>query len=396
MTSPDVIAQTILDLYVSLPRACRPQPSGSTPTYTILAGIALVPASGVPFVISFGSGSKVLPASKLPPRGDVLHDSHAEVLARRGAIKWLIDEITRGGEDWLKRVEGGRFALRDGVRVIMYVSCLPCGDASMSYLAAVQDPEMASLKDALPSPALGVLARGRDGYANYGALRTKPGRADSPPTISMSCSDKLAAWTVLGIQGALLSTVLDPIYLDGIVIGGVPLNMRDAATLDCLRAFRDRLDNVKDLPHPFKQHVPEVRFTDVPFAFSKESLLTEDPSIIPIASSDSISWVADAGFVEILVGGIRRGASLKSKRGLQPGGRSRLCKLSLFSDYARLRDHLGHPALAHDTTYHTAKLLASASFNFAKRRLRSETGPFAKWVASGPQWESFDLEGHIT
>jgi tRNA-specific adenosine deaminase 1 len=54
-------------------------------------------------------------------------------------------------------------------------------------------------------------------YHALGALRTKPGRGD--PTISMSCSDKLSKWLVVGIQGALLSNLLmKPIHLDGIII----------------------------------------------------------------------------------------------------------------------------------------------------------------------------------
>ena len=54
-------------------------------------------------------------------------------------------------------------------------------------------------------------------YHTLGVLRTKPGRGE--PTISMSCSDKIAKWLVLGIQGSLLSVILDkPIYLNAIVI----------------------------------------------------------------------------------------------------------------------------------------------------------------------------------
>lgn len=73
-----------------------------------------------------------MPQAKLPPNGDILHDSHAEVLARRGAIRWIYEEVLRwrqGKEssDWIERDgEDGLFGLKPGVQVYMYVSTLPC------------------------------------------------------------------------------------------------------------------------------------------------------------------------------------------------------------------------------------------------------------------------------
>ncbi len=121
------------------------------------------------------------------------------------------------------------------------------GDASMGLLAATQDPEVSARMDAVMRPLLplGTPSRGRDGYARLGVLRTKPGRGDAPRVLSMSCSDKIARWSVLGIQGALASLILAPVYIHAIVIGEVNQSMRAQVKSDCDRAFYERLGKLE-------------------------------------------------------------------------------------------------------------------------------------------------------
>ncbi len=121
----------------------------------------------------------------------------------------------------------------------------------MRYLASIQDASMAALKsqNTFPTLALHEASRGRDNYNRLGVLRTKPGRADSPPALSMSCSDKMARWSVVGIQGSFGSRFLEPVYLNEIIFGEVPEEegIREIVREDCERALRERVVGVKGL-----------------------------------------------------------------------------------------------------------------------------------------------------
>lgn len=149
---PDSYAEAVvgaaLDAYARLPKHGKPaRRDNGVVEWTVFASIVLsYPPPSPPsspssshttsstLVPSLGTGVKCLPATRLPPLGDTLHDSHAEVLARRGFVRWLIDEagrLVRGeahsGVLEYDKLDGGvgRFALREGVQVWLYVSALP-------------------------------------------------------------------------------------------------------------------------------------------------------------------------------------------------------------------------------------------------------------------------------
>ncbi|KAJ3808753.1 adenosine deaminase/editase, partial [Lentinula aff. lateritia] len=299
-------------------------------------------------IISLGTGTKCLPKCRLPIRGEAVHDSHAEVVARRGAIKWILEEIIRErvqSSGWIER-HADKYRFREGIQIYMYVSTVPCGDASTRFLAASQDPQMAFRKDsAVMAHIEGTTARGRDNYHLFNVLRTKPGRADSPPTLSLSCSDKIASWSWLGIQGAFGAKLSKGgIYIQKIIIGEV-LPSRDVDLIkivkeDCERALGGRLEG------PYSLHKPIIAFTPVPFLHSR---LVVGLGLTSTSSNESLCWHADSippqnppapprtllsstllspdseqfrdspcnGTVQVLINGYKRGVSPKHRQKMQ-------------------------------------------------------------------------------
>jgi double stranded RNA-specific editase B len=169
-----------------------------------------------------------------------IRDCHAEILARRGLILFLLREMVKAKrvakDCCVVRVEEQgiyKYALKDGVRFHLYVSKVPCGDA------AVPDGD-GHLRYVKAHGQGEILTREPDGL------------------YKMSCSDKIALWNVVGVQGALLSKILtEPIFLSSIFIGSVEKqdgkNVEDSAKSvesDAQRAFVDRLsDLARHSPH---------------------------------------------------------------------------------------------------------------------------------------------------
>ncbi|CAM9796224.1 unnamed protein product [Laminaria digitata] len=82
-----------------------------------------------------------------------------------------------------------------------------------------------------------VLRIDREQEQVLGALRIKSSRSnisEEGRTMSMSCSDKLAKWAFLGLQGGLLASWVEPIFLSSIVISADPRTEGPAPLLSAL------------------------------------------------------------------------------------------------------------------------------------------------------------------
>ncbi|KAJ7873356.1 adenosine deaminase/editase [Mycena olivaceomarginata] len=373
-TCPLSLVEEILNLYSTFP--LRPPAR----QWTILASFFLTSSTtGLHKIISLATGTKCLPANRLPADGESLHDSHAEVLARRGAVRWFLEEIRRcqdapSQSEWIHRCDDGRYALKPAVRMSLYVSTVPCGDASMRFLSTSQDEQMAALKALAatrsPGPDPVVITRGRANYALFGALRTKPGRADAPSTASMSCSDKIASYSFLGIQGALGSRFLRPLYIHSVIIGEVPAELQPVVRDDCERAVWRRLEGILDCGE-YSLHRPAIQFTPLPFVHSR----TTTPDVGG-SCNDSLWWIADSSNpAEVLINGFKRGVAPKHRHREQ--SRPQACRKSMLHLYHETLRVCGLPPEP-DLPYQDTKQ-AMTEYQAAKQSLIGEKSIFSGW-----------------
>jgi len=359
-----LVVEKCFEKFRKLPKQGKPTDS----QWTVLSAIVLVKSSDQKQIkiLSLATGTKCLDGStrlKSDP-GTLLHDCHAEVLARRGFMLWLVEEMLLakdGLSEFISVVGENKYDLEEDWLIVMVSTHPPCGDAAIFVKEseksdANSDEEKSFVSEDGPpckkarfdlNRTGAKLVSGTDplspglGYHKVGEVRTKPGRGDR--TLSLSCSDKIIKWNMVGLQGALCSYLLSRVlHLRCFVLSG---SMFNKSSLERALYGRAGVDHVNK---------PILAKVDLDFECSKSEAS-------PTPCPDSVVWVdVGGGKVEALTEGHKQGWARKKLT--NPKSWSMLCQRNLVKRFLELG---GHILLGSSKTYAELK---SKSPNYSVRR----------------------------
>lgn len=393
----------------------------------------------------------------------MVNDCHAEVLARRSFLRYLYAEALAWqsqGED--KHVDNQslferhqvtrRLTLKPQHSLHLFISEAPCGDAAIyelrddvvDELVRQRTARTAENEAALDRSALrltgakshGKRSRSSDGdqrsppekrFAQaVGIARVKAGRSDLPfskQTLSMSCSDKLAKWNALGLQGSLLLQWFEPLFLRSIVISEDKHAASVAKQEEALqRAVSKRLVERSALVSTDSLDRFDAVVASNTLCFSRQRSSKASPSSLAVNwTSRELFWPRDpptspseSKFVakffnsfefEFLMAatGFKQGAKKASKMDARAMEKvaSRLAKRNLLRAFQRVlaaqqdRQHvldtakdLDYLRLKRAVPLHPAEGLASAG---GSSRRQQFFAAFTDWVGAPDEFKQFKL-----
>ncbi|KAF3842883.1 hypothetical protein F7725_001732 [Dissostichus mawsoni] len=312
----------------------------------VLAGVVMTTGTDVKEaqVICVSTGTKCINGEYMSDRGLALNDCHAEIIARRSLIRYLYTQL----ELFLRSVDGTSFVelqrrqQQVDIRVVrkgrLQVKGQHLGDRHPNRKARGQ------LRTKIES------GEGTIPVRSSNTIQTWDGVLQGERLLTMSCSDKIARWNVVGIQGSLMSYFTEPIYFSSIILG----SLYHADHLS--RAMYQRIADIEDLPQQFNLNRPLL--SGISNAEARQ------PGKAP---NFSVNWTVGDQTMEVI----------NATTGKDDMGRaSRLCKHALYSRWMRLHSKLSsilwakvlRPISYHDakqaaTEYHSAKLALIKAFH---------------------------------
>ncbi|XP_049537319.1 uncharacterized protein LOC125952089 isoform X1 [Anopheles darlingi] len=358
-------------------------------------------------VISLATGTKCVSGEHMSVTGSVINDSHAEIIARRGLMDFIYSQLdllcrrqadptsaedtpapvvfngsttaagsimvsanecsAQLGSKEMETVstepeeepifnkpnsETGLYTLKEGIYFHLYINTAPCGDArvfsphendSMDVDKHPNRKARGQLRTKVESGEGTIPVKSSEG------IQTWDGVLQGQRLLTMSCSDKISRWNVLGLQGSLLASIIQPIYLHSIVLGSLlhPAHM--------YRAICGRIENaIQGLPPPYRLNKPKLAL----MTSAESRNQTKPPNF-------SINWITDCTEVEIVnsfTGKLINNNTNTSKM-------SRLSKQSFYRRYTNVIAQLPHVRFRDlKPTYFETKM-SVVEYQQAKREL---------------------------
>ncbi|KAL8184541.1 UNVERIFIED_CONTAM: hypothetical protein K2H54_019843 [Gekko kuhli] len=344
---------------------------------------------GLGVVVSIGTGNRCVKGEELSLKGETVNDCHAEIISRRGFIRFLYSELMKHDpsapkDSIFEPAEDGKLKIKDDITFHLYISTAPCGDGAL-FDKSCSDPANTvgegPHQPLFENPKQGKLrtkvenGEGTIPVESSDIVPTWDGIQHGERLRTMSCSDKILRWNVLGLQGALLSHFMRPVYLRSVTLGYL-YSQGHLTRAICCRMSRDGDAFQAGLPEPFCVNHPEVGRVSV-YDSARQTGKTKE---------SSVNWcLPDDADVEVLDG-------TKGKIDGPKLDVSRVSKRNLFLLFQELCAKMDHKELQKLTVYSEAKE-AAAAYQSAKRSFfwaLQEMG-YGSWICKPQEEKAFGL-----
>uniref|UniRef100_A0A671W6N7 Adenosine deaminase domain containing 1 (testis-specific) n=1 Tax=Sparus aurata TaxID=8175 RepID=A0A671W6N7_SPAAU len=340
----------------------------------------IIQTSGECEVVAFGTGNFNTKASA-STSGRIVHDSHAVVTARRSLMRFLYRHLLMFFSKTANLKErsvfqhnscSGLLSLKSGVTLHLYVNQLPKGAAQIPSklrlnplsISAWQVNNEISLHLSVEGKVFSVFSSAFDHSASK--------------VVSMSATDKLTQWQVLGYQGALLSHFIEPVYVESILVG-------DSGCSD-----------IRGMEISVSQRVEGIT-SQLPTFYC---MMRPHISLVPSVATDStdrgyftygINWSEGDSSLEVvdgLEGKTIEESPFKSGSALA----SRLCKAAMLHRFKLVAKEAQRQDLLATSSYREAKRMAKP-YQEAKNMLRAyllQQG-FGSWLVKLSVSDNFSM-----